>query len=62
MMHLNPACVAGVVRGIGWQRMGAFANLGAYYIVGLPVAGITAFVFHWEGQVQTQITDSRVLI
>lgn len=53
---------AGVVRGIGWQRVGAFANLGAYYIVGLPVAVITAFVFHWEGEVQTQITDSKVLI
>ncbi|KAG0592969.1 hypothetical protein KC19_1G294200 [Ceratodon purpureus] len=44
------AALTGVLRGIGWQRAGAVANLGAYYIVGLPVAFVSLFVFH---------TDSR---
>jgi len=39
------AILSGVVRGIGFQRTGAIANLGAYYAVGLPVAFISVFVF-----------------
>ena len=42
---------AGVVRGIGWQRVGAFANLGAYYGVGLPIAMVFVFVFHFDTRV-----------
>lgn len=38
------AILSGVVRGIGWQRVGAITNLGAYYTVGLPVALISVFV------------------
>ncbi|RDX94848.1 Protein DETOXIFICATION 15 [Mucuna pruriens] len=35
----NPLeCEKGIVRGCGWQKLGAFVNLGSYYFVGLPFA------------------------
>jgi len=36
----------GVARGCGWQRVGAYVNLGSYYIVGIPMAAVLAFVVH----------------
>ncbi|KAG6532730.1 hypothetical protein ZIOFF_006580 [Zingiber officinale] len=45
-------CVlSGVARGCGWQKIGAFINLGAYYVVGIPAAVILAFGLHglWIG-------------
>jgi multidrug resistance protein, MATE family len=39
------ACVgAGILRGCGRQKLGAIANLGGYYIFGLPLGIIFAFV------------------
>jgi Na+-driven multidrug efflux pump len=35
----------GIVRGCGRQKMGAYTNLAAYYLVGNPVAYFAAFVF-----------------
>lgn len=29
---------SGVIRGCGWQRVGAYINLGAFYLVGNPAA------------------------
>ncbi|XP_059630592.1 protein DETOXIFICATION 16-like isoform X2 [Cornus florida] len=44
-------CVlSGSVRGCGWQKMGAFVNLGSYYLVGIPSAILLAFVFHIGGK------------
>lgn len=44
-------CVlSGIARGCGWQNIGAFVNLGAYYIVGIPSAILLAFVFHIGGK------------
>lgn len=44
-------CVAlGVARGSGWQHIGAYINLGAFYLVGLPVAGVLGFVAHLKGK------------
>ncbi|XP_016192986.2 protein DETOXIFICATION 16-like isoform X1 [Arachis ipaensis] len=40
--------VSGIVRGCGWQKMGAFINLGSYYVVGVPSAIVLAFVLHLE--------------
>ncbi|XP_027923249.1 protein DETOXIFICATION 16-like [Vigna unguiculata] len=40
----------GVARGCGWQKLGAFINLGSYYILGLPFSIVSAFVFHMKGQ------------
>ncbi|BAH94782.1 Os10g0190900, partial [Oryza sativa Japonica Group] len=43
-------CVlSGVVRGCGRQQIGAFINLGAYYLAGIPVAFFFAFVCHLGG-------------
>ncbi|TVU16892.1 hypothetical protein EJB05_32895 [Eragrostis curvula] len=43
-------CVlSGVVRGCGKQKIGAFINLVAYYIVGTPAASIFAFIGHLKG-------------
>jgi MATE family multidrug resistance protein len=44
-------CVlSGSVRGIGMQEIGAFINLGAYYLVGIPCAVLFAFVLHIGGK------------
>ncbi|XP_059639537.1 protein DETOXIFICATION 16-like [Cornus florida] len=44
-------CVlSGAVRGCGWQNIGAFVNLGSYYLVGIPSAILLAFVFHIGGK------------
>ena len=43
-----------MVRGIGWQRAGTFANLGAYYGVGLPLTFVFVFVFHFDTRVTIQ--------
>lgn len=42
----------GVARGCGWQELGAYVNLGAFYGVGVPMAAVLAFVFHLSGMVQ----------
>jgi len=42
---------AGVMRGIGLQKVGAYTNLGAYYGVGLATAMILIFVFQFDGRV-----------
>ncbi|XP_052182903.1 protein DETOXIFICATION 16-like isoform X2 [Diospyros lotus] len=39
----------GIARGCGWQKMAAFVNLGAYYLVGLPLSIILAFVLDLGG-------------
>ncbi|KAK8962813.1 MATE efflux family protein 5 [Platanthera guangdongensis] len=45
-------CVfSGTARGCGWQKVGAFVNLGAYYAVGIPCAVLLSFVFHIGGKV-----------
>jgi len=36
-------CTAGVARGGGFQEMGAYVNLGAYYIVGIPIGLLLGF-------------------
>jgi MATE family multidrug resistance protein len=40
-----------VVRGCGRQRAGAFINLAAYYLAGIPLAFVFAFVWHLGGMV-----------
>ncbi|XP_028786860.1 protein DETOXIFICATION 16-like isoform X2 [Neltuma alba] len=44
-------CVlSGTARGCGWQKIGAFVNLGSYYLVGIPLAVMLAFVLHIGGK------------
>ncbi|KAL7087637.1 hypothetical protein ACP275_13G079700 [Erythranthe tilingii] len=40
------AVLSGVVRGCGWQHLGAFINLGTFYFIGMPIAGILGFKFN----------------
>ncbi|KMT13480.1 hypothetical protein BVRB_4g082590 [Beta vulgaris subsp. vulgaris] len=44
------AVFSGTARGCGWQKIGAFINLGAYYLVGIPCALLLAFVYHFGGK------------
>lgn len=41
--------LSGVARGSGWQHLGAYVNLGVYYLVGIPVAVVLGFVLHLKG-------------
>ncbi|KAL0701663.1 hypothetical protein Bca4012_057785 [Brassica carinata] len=44
-------CVlSGVARGCGWQKIGAFVNLGSYYLVGVPLGLVLGFHFHIGGR------------
>ncbi|KAI3410700.1 uncharacterized protein J3R85_018550 [Psidium guajava] len=38
--------LSGIARGCGWQHIGAYVNLGAFYLCGIPVAATLAF---WVG-------------
>lgn len=59
--------VVGVARGSGWQHIGAYINLGAYYLVGIPVALLFGFVMHlkgeglWSGLIAGAATQSLLL-
>ncbi|KAK8627306.1 hypothetical protein V6N13_134920 [Hibiscus sabdariffa] len=39
----------GVARGCGWQHIGAYVNLGAFYFVGIPAAAALAFWLQLKG-------------
>ncbi|XP_047271014.1 protein DETOXIFICATION 16-like isoform X1 [Capsicum annuum] len=41
--------LSGTARGCGWQKIGSFVNLGAYYLFGIPAGVILAFVYHFGG-------------
>ncbi|OMO51516.1 Multi antimicrobial extrusion protein [Corchorus olitorius] len=62
-------CVlSGIARGCGWQKIGAYINLGSYYIVGTPLSVVLAFVFRlgvkglWLGIIGTLITQMLCLL
>lgn len=38
----------GLLRGIGQQAIGSYANLFAYYLVALPISLSTAFALGWK--------------
>ncbi|KAL3751302.1 hypothetical protein ACJRO7_012166 [Eucalyptus globulus] len=38
--------LSGIARGCGWQHIGAYVNLGAFYLCGIPVAATLGF---WVG-------------
>lgn len=42
--------LSGTARGVGWQKIGAYVNLGSYYLVGIPAAVVLAFVLHVGGK------------
>jgi len=40
---------SGIARGCGWQHIGAFVNLGAFYFFGIPVAAVLGFWVKMRG-------------
>ncbi|KAI3785233.1 hypothetical protein L1987_44348 [Smallanthus sonchifolius] len=62
------AILSGVARGSGWQHIGAYINLGSYYLVGIPMALVLGFVVHlkgkglWSGLVIGSIVQCILLI
>lgn len=43
------ACMAhGLLRGIGRQQFGGYANLAAYYLIALPISFATGFGLDWK--------------
>ncbi|XVF11665.1 hypothetical protein REPUB_Repub08aG0046700 [Reevesia pubescens] len=41
--------LSGIARGCGWQHIGAYVNLGAFYLVGIPVAVTLGFWLQFRG-------------
>ncbi|KAL3637777.1 hypothetical protein CASFOL_018225 [Castilleja foliolosa] len=44
------AVLSGIVRGNGWQHIGAYINLGAYYLVGIPTSLCLGFILNLKGE------------
>ncbi|XP_048318288.2 protein DETOXIFICATION 12-like isoform X1 [Ziziphus jujuba] len=42
--------LSGVARGCGWQHIGAYINLSAFYLCGIPVAAILGFWYQLRGE------------
>ncbi|KAL9229258.1 hypothetical protein vseg_004744 [Gypsophila vaccaria] len=42
--------LSGITRGCGWQDIGAFVNLAAYYLFGIPIAAILSFWLDMRGR------------
>ncbi|VAH63198.1 unnamed protein product [Triticum turgidum subsp. durum] len=59
--------LSGVARGCGWQHVGAYVNLGSFYLLGIPMALILGFVLKmgakglWMGVVCGSISQTTLL-
>ncbi|XP_027936405.1 protein DETOXIFICATION 14-like [Vigna unguiculata] len=42
--------LSGIARGCGWQHLGAYVNLGAYYALGIPISAMLGFWFQFRGK------------
>ncbi|XP_076914914.1 protein DETOXIFICATION 12-like [Bidens hawaiensis] len=42
--------LSGVARGVGWQHLGAYANLAAFYLAGIPIAALLGFCTTLRGE------------
>ncbi|KAL2235057.1 UNVERIFIED_CONTAM: Protein DETOXIFICATION 12 [Sesamum indicum] len=42
--------LSGVARGCGWQHIGAYINLAAFYLFGIPIAATLAFWLDFRGK------------
>ncbi|CAN4106525.1 unnamed protein product [Withania somnifera] len=49
-LDAHQSIFSGIARGCGWQRVGAFVNLGAFYLWGIPTGIVLAFVYHVGGK------------
>ncbi|KAI3502941.1 hypothetical protein L1887_31351 [Cichorium endivia] len=61
------AAISGIARGSGWQHIGAYVNLGAFYLFGIPAGIVLGFPLHlkakglWIGIVIGSIIQSTSL-
>ena len=47
--------------GCGREMLGSYLNLGAYYVIGIPIAVILAFVLHVVGRVNySSLLDFKI--
>ncbi|XP_071694880.1 protein DETOXIFICATION 14-like [Rutidosis leptorrhynchoides] len=44
------AVISGIARGSGWQHIGAYVNLGAFYMFGIPTAVALGFPLHMKAK------------
>ncbi|KAF3436711.1 hypothetical protein FNV43_RR19458 [Rhamnella rubrinervis] len=42
--------LSGIARGCGWQKIGAYVNFAAFYLIGVPCGCILDFVFHMRAK------------
>ncbi|KAF5180931.1 Detoxification-like protein [Thalictrum thalictroides] len=42
--------LSGIARGTGWQDLGAYVNLGSFYLAGIPVAVLLSFHLNLRGK------------
>ncbi|CAN1176093.1 Protein DETOXIFICATION 12 [Linum perenne] len=42
--------LSGIARGCGWQHIGAYVNLGAFYLCGIPVGVLLGFLTNLRGK------------
>ncbi|AET05535.1 putative multi antimicrobial extrusion protein [Medicago truncatula] len=60
--------LSGVLAGCGWQKIGAYVNLGSFYVVGVPCAVVLAFFVHmhamglWLGIISAFIVQTSLYI
>nr|GMC63985.1 protein DETOXIFICATION 14-like [Ipomoea batatas] len=61
------AVISGIARGSGWQHIGAYVNLGAFYLIGIPISLVLGFILHqrakgfWIGIVIGSAVQAAVL-
>lgn len=66
-MPTNICYSSGIARGCGWQHLGAYVNLGSFYLLGIPMAILLGFVLHmgarglWMGIVCGSISQTTLL-
>ncbi|KAJ0646662.1 putative multi antimicrobial extrusion protein [Helianthus annuus] len=49
LMDSLQGTLSGVARGVGWQHLGAYINLAAFYLAGIPIAAILGFCTSLRG-------------
>ncbi|CAI9785416.1 unnamed protein product [Fraxinus pennsylvanica] len=50
IMDCIQGALSGVARGCGWQHIGAYINLAAFYLFGIPIAAALGFWLNFRGK------------
>ncbi|KAF5183012.1 Detoxification-like protein [Thalictrum thalictroides] len=50
IMNSLQGVLSGIARGTGWQHLGAYVNLGSFYLEGIPVAVLLSFRLNLRGK------------